>query len=832
MTVETNGALASRLATDLLGGLSILVTGLPRSGRSHLARDVAAELAGRRANVVTLLGNKMLAERPLAALALSDVEFDTASKASGSVLNRAVNAFAALFERPDSVLIIDNANDLDRLSTAVILNMRAQIPVPMLLVGNHDTHQDDIVTALVTASQPGAAVTLDGLPYDGIAQMTSSLLGCSVDTNTVSQIAILSGGLPGLIENIVQLARRNGNLVLRDGTWVAAGDMWDDALRFALVPFTRGLAEDDIAALTKLANAEGITRAEAECLVSASTVAKLTQRGVLRDDGITGVHVFPVALGESLRQDAAADAAVTTPPAVTLGRWPLRQVGLEATAIANRVKTNWRAELSQRWACWTQDGTSDTAVPLLYVLFSDGAGDDRIATVLAKTRRGADDTLFAEFEFLTAGYRAIWQHDPAGAMADLDRLAAEFPQMDSYIRGQKAYLGLLCDRVPDDATLALPEDDANTSQLLLMARAAAMIAQGRVADAAEQLAAIKPRQGKMTAHKQILDALVLVSGDDVEAGVELAVKRLWESVAALDAHSIPGYAYAASLGLYTLGRFDEIESILELAYRLGDSCVFESCYKAGLFMIGSFVAGWQGRADYVQNLVSYAKALNLGTGPFPGMFGGHEVSFSPLTCGDNVWAAVDDLLGRGFLMAAVYLATATVRPGDDATRAASLIAQAKTSQSRVLRAMGGYIEAVVTGDLAAFPVVIDELRDATGPVDVTRAAVTWALVRRDAGSDGWLAQADAAYREAGRIANAPIDGLTARLNDAVGLTVREAEVARCAVDGASSAEIAAKLGLTNRTVEAYLQTVYRKAGVKNRAELRKIAATWLTLSVD
>jgi len=817
MTGDTYDALAARVASDLLGGLSVLVTGMPGSGRSHLARDVAAELADRRANVVFLRGNRMLAERPLAALALSDVEFETSGKAPGSVLNRAIIAFATLLGRPNSVLIVDNAVDLDRLSVAVLLDVRNQAQVPMLLVGDHATPQDDILAALVTASQPGATVTLAGLPFDGIAQMTSALLGGPVDTNTVSQIAILSGGLPGLVENIVQLARRNECLELRDGTWTATGDLWDDALQFALVPFTRGLDGDEIAALTKLANAEGITAAEAEDLVSTSMVATLTQRGVLRDDGITGIHVFPVALAASLRGGDANTVSPAKP---------------DATAIANRVKTNWRAELRDRWAQWTADKTADTAVPLLYTLFSDGAGDDRIATVLAKTRRGADDALFAEFEFLAAGYRAIWQHDPAGATADLDRLLAEFPQMDSHIRGQKAYLGLLCDRVPDDATLMLPEDEADTSQLLLMARAASMIAQGRVADAAEQLAAIQPRQGKMTVHKQILDALVLVTGDDVEAGVELAVKRLWESVAALDAHSIPGYAYAASLGLYTLGRFDEVESIMELAYRLGDSCVFESCYKAGLFMIGSFVAGWQGRTDYVQNLVGYAKALNLGTGPFPGMFGGHEISFSPLTCGDGVWAAVDDLLGRGFLMAAVYLATATVRPGDDAARAAGLIAQAKASQSPVLRAMGGYIDAVVSGDLATFPAAIDQLRATTGPVDVTRAFVTYALMLRDVGDATWLTQADAAYREAGGIDGAPVGGLLARMNDAVSLTVREAEVAQCAVDGASSAEIAAKLGLTNRTVEAYLQTVYRKTGAKCRAELRQAAATWLSLPVE
>ncbi|MFU8870313.1 LuxR C-terminal-related transcriptional regulator [Micromonospora sp. SL4-19] len=56
------------------------------------------------------------------------------------------------------------------------------------------------------------------------------------------------------------------------------------------------------------------------------------------------------------------------------------------------------------------------------------------------------------------------------------------------------------------------------------------------------------------------------------------------------------------------------------------------------------------------------------------------------------------------------------------------------------------------------------------------------------------------------------------------LTEREREVARLAVDGATSRAIAERLFLSTRTVENHLQRVYSKLGVASRAELR--AALW------
>lgn len=60
--------------------------------------------------------------------------------------------------------------------------------------------------------------------------------------------------------------------------------------------------------------------------------------------------------------------------------------------------------------------------------------------------------------------------------------------------------------------------------------------------------------------------------------------------------------------------------------------------------------------------------------------------------------------------------------------------------------------------------------------------------------------------------------------DAVGfLTAREREVLRLTADGLTSARIAARLGISPRTVEAHRANVLRKLGLRNHADLIRYA---------
>jgi DNA-binding CsgD family transcriptional regulator len=58
-----------------------------------------------------------------------------------------------------------------------------------------------------------------------------------------------------------------------------------------------------------------------------------------------------------------------------------------------------------------------------------------------------------------------------------------------------------------------------------------------------------------------------------------------------------------------------------------------------------------------------------------------------------------------------------------------------------------------------------------------------------------------------------------RLEERFGLTLREAQVAAVVARGHTNAEVAAKLGIVEKTVKNVLMAVYHKCSVRNRVEL-------------
>jgi len=274
---------------------------------------------------------------------------------------------------------------------------------------------------------------------------------------------------------------------------------------------------------------------------------------------------------------------------------------------------------------------------------------------------------------------------------------------------------------------------------------------------------------------------------------------------------------------------------------LGITNVFQNHFQISVFVAGSYLANWESRPEYAHTLLEQSIALNSDITPFPAMLALQDSLDRPSRPIDQLWDPVDDLLDRGYLLYAAHLAVVIAELGWDPAakagrcdpdRAERLVRLGSAAQSRLVRAWTGYVQAVVTKDVARLGHIVAELHDASGPTTATRARITLALMLRERGDlAGWLEQAGEAWSES-RYMTHDCDGMFSRLVAAVDLTEREADVARLVIQNYSTREIADELCVVPRTVEAHLYSVYRKTGVSSRDDLGRIARTWFNLSTD
>ncbi len=745
--IKTISNLTYQIVKDLSSGLSVLVTGLPDSGRSYLLGLVNDELNLQGVSAVTLAGNRVFSEWPLAALTLEGIDIidDRPSMSNNLALLHAADSLGAMVSRPNSVLIIDDADALDRASLGVIVHVRRQKRIPLLLVSSYGIYQSDLMTGLIAVAQPGVTVKMKELSLEEITQMTRTILSADVEIGTMSKIASLSGGLPGLVQTIVRSGRRDGRLVFKDGVWKAAGSLWTSELQLTLAPFLAGLSQESVDRLAQLAKTGEATWAEAEELVGPAQVGEFVRRGLLRFNQISssvGAYVYPPALAELLRRgdDAyeARDGLQRNPTLRTKTNatksWSTYMADLDATAMANRILAHWRVEASRQQDRWDKDPVPRNAIPLLISLMSGGVDDDDITDVFEKTLHGSDLNALMEFVTLKATYLANCNHDLATALAELEQFRHRFPQFDIRLRGHEAHLTLVCDRIPEADILDLPAGAVDTDGMLIMAQAEAMIAQGRIHDAADLLASFNAHNDRVIAIKRTLQGLVQVLDGDIAGGVEWAVKRLRDAVFALDTRSIMGPAYVAALGMCMLGRFKELEPVIEVIYRLVNVTPFQNHLKAGALMLGAFAAKWGDKSEYARSLACQAESLGRAVGPFPGMRVSHDLFSRSMASKAGAWDEVDDMLGRGYIVDAAYMAVDAAEVDPDPGRAARLIELGLATQSSVIHALTTYVDTMVSGDVNRFEPTVAELRQVCGPLDVIRARVSWALCWRGMGN--------------------------------------------------------------------------------------------------
>ena len=836
------GEVVDDIVGYLRDSVSVNLVGLRQSGRSRMARRVAERLQEQGFGVVVVSGVAALADRPLVVLALAGVDVPSGSAASS--VSGAVTALSGLLKPERAVLVVDDADDLDLASCGVVVAARARQPFPVLSVTRLAGRQSG--SALTARLQPGVRVALDPLDFDGLHRVIHRLLPGLVDSSTIARIATLSGGLPGLVEAIVDTGRRTGTIVEDAQTiWRADGDLWDPRLVQAVEPLVADLTDDELEALAQLSSVGTVTVAQSRELVPDHVFARVNELGLLQvADTSAGplVGVFPPLAAEYLRRTrAVARPAVGAEPDAdgqATSLTPRLTLTSSRAAILNmRIVDYWRAEVDTLRAAWNADPSVENAVPLFQALNAASSGTAEFAAVIDGTRMdGADPQRSIRFVEWRALYQTLVLDDLDGARGLLAEYRARLPVFTSQLRAGEAILRILVGPVPDAALLAPagPDEDPRGEESLDLVRILTAVATGRTADALAALPGYTPSHMLYVERNRVAVGLARVVHGDFDEGVEWALRAMAEAEVGQNLAEIYGHAYVAALGLTFAGRLDDLDALLGPVLTLSGTTMLSEHFQIGVLGLASLSAGWRGRPDYAWSLSVQAETTGRRPGPYPGMLHGVTPLLTGsdgnwVEAGERLWDAVDERLSKGYVAAGVAAAVTAVEFLPDAERATDVVAQARRAQSPFLVALGDYVAATAAGDPDALAECADDLWDRGARLHSVKASITRALVLRARGDvDASVQQAESAWVRSSELGQ-KCRGLFFRLGMTLGLSAREREIALMIANGTSAQKVAASLGLSARTVENYLVNAYRKLSCEGRDDLVRAVSTWAVL---
>ncbi|MEV0620614.1 LuxR family transcriptional regulator [Nonomuraea sp. NPDC050404] len=243
-----------------------------------------------------------------------------------------------------------------------------------------------------------------------------------------------------------------------------------------------------------------------------------------------------------------------------------------------------------------------------------------------------------------------------------------------------------------------------------------------------------------------------------------------------------------------------------------------------LFESATAAATAQGAGQVVANVHWAAAVLNNGLGDYRAALAGARRA-----------VALDDLFVAGFSLP--ELVEAAVRCGEQdtaVTALASLTERTEVAATATGLGIAAYARGLVTGAEDDYLAAIDHLADSPLLPYRARAHLLYGEWLRRAGRRRdcrpYLRTAHELLSGAGleAFARRAADELRATGEKARGrsghtrdqLTMQELHIARLVATGATSAEVAARLFISPRTVDAHLRNIFRKLGISSRRQLR------------
>ncbi|WP_338671411.1 LuxR family transcriptional regulator [Streptomyces sp. SCSIO 30461] len=562
---------------------------------------------------------------------------------------------------------------------------------------------------------------------------------------------------------------------------------------------------------------------------------------------------YRAAAPDERRRAHEALAAVTDPVADPDRRaWhraqacagPDEQVAAELETSATRAQERGgvaaAAAFLERSAALTVDPAQRAERVLAAVQAKLSVGDFDTAADLLTTVRTDDPSQAAKADLLRGRLSFVRRRGDEGPTAYLLRAAAGLAATDP-AGSRECYLdaiemGLLLgglDQVVDAARKAPHADAPVSGAAAVLSGLISLVGEGHqaageilrpvVGDADDEVWARRPSLGFMVATELWnFDALNGIAARAVAAGRESG-----------SFHALPiGLAMQATVSAHTGDFGAAMEQISE------EEAIADATGAAPLVYPRLHLAAMRGRRDEAIELfasvehrmslsVQWATAvLNNGLADYPAALAAAERAVEYGAVGTAGLALPE-------------LVEAAVRCGETEVADAALASLRERSQAgRQAWGLGveAYARALVTGDESAYQEAIALLDDSALAVYRARAHLLYGEWlrrqgrRRDARSALRLAHESLsdlgmeafAERAAGelRATGEQARSRTSKASDQ--LTMQEVHIARLVADGATSKEVAAKLFLSPRTVDAHLRNIFRKLGLTSRRQLRDL----------
>lgn len=849
-TVELDDARVTALASRVAArrGRMLLLVGDAGAGKSTLGAEVARRLAADGFRVLPVLAMPELQGMPLGAMAtlLAGVE-QLPGETAADRLQRLAATLAPATSR--AVLVIDDGPHLDDVSAAAvrqlvrasgvrcIMSARTGLPLPGPVA-----HLED--EGLVEREH------VTGLDDEAASAAVERALGGPVESESLKALLRRAGGNPLFLRELVTAIRRDGGsrptpagLALDS---IRLPDRVNDtiAARFdALEPLQRRTAEliavgqplpaellgssRQVAALERLTLASRLPDGQlrlAHPLHGEFLIAELTE-AELDERRIEAARMLEAGQSDDLRFRAVGLLAEgSTPPTTDEIVWAAEHANtLEDRAVAIRL-----AESALRFAGLRGEPRPSAALVVLADALSfSGRLDEADAAFDESLAAARTDAELAQAATRAGFHHAIRHRHPERAVqigtVVLGRLAD--PSAHGYLTANIAKWKLMAGQT--DLSAAAPLSGSEDAALALnphLFRLPAAIFAGDLTAArasievgrplVEAARAVTRHGGELLDFGEYLVLLLEARGEEAVAFAEQVRPDRFDEASGM-------WSYGIALAEYHAGRLDD-------AFRLASAGVEQLEWRDFLGALGAArglrAAAAAARGDRARTAELLAP-LEADAGRFvtADLQVAEARAWLLADAGDRdaaaaaVAEAASTAIEVGYASFAALTAHVAVRVGrPDAVLAILATAAERAPSSALVALLHEHAEALAASDAVRLLAVAEALAGARFRGAAHDAAVQAADAARESGSAATARRArGVAARLAAELQPQPASGALEEL-----LSSRELAVARLAADRERNREIAERLGISLRTVENHLASIYRKLGVTGRDELR------------